>query len=177
MSTPAVADALKRAQAVFARRPHAAVHDDAPATARWTGGTACITTHANGTALATDMPPEMGGEGAAVTPGFLFRAGVAACTATRIAMGAALAGIALDRLEVVARSRSDSRGLLGMRDEAGAKIGAGPLSVALDVTLAASGVTAERLRALVEDACAHSPTTCAVRGENEIALAIDVLVS
>ena len=43
-------------------------------------------------------------------------------------MGAAAAGIVLAMLEVVARSRSDTRGLLGMLDADGAPVNAAPLS-------------------------------------------------
>jgi uncharacterized OsmC-like protein len=60
------------------------------------------------------MPSEVGGSGDQVTPGWLFRAGLASCAATRIAMAAAAEGIELATLEVRASSRSDTRGLLGM---------------------------------------------------------------
>lgn len=150
------------------------LHDDAPATSRWAGGTACITSHANGTSIATDMPAELGGRGTHVTPGFLFRAGAAACTATRIAMGAAVAGIALGRLEVEAHSRSDTRGLLGMTGEDGRDVGAGPCDLVVRVRIAAPGVDPARLRALVEDAYVHSPVACAVAHANDVTLVVDV---
>ena len=73
------------------------MHDDAPATARWRGGTRVVTSHANGIEIPTDMPGELGGSGDRVTPGWLFRAGLASCAATRIAMGAAAEGIELTR--------------------------------------------------------------------------------
>lgn len=176
MSSPSVAEALERARTVLARRPDMGLHDDAPASARWTGGTACITTHANGTAIPTDMPKELGGSGTQVTPGFLFRAGVASCTATRIAMGAAVAGIALTCVEVDVQSRSDTRGLLGMADDGGADVDAGPCDLAVRVRVAASNAEPARLRALVEESYAHSPISCAAQNANDVALTIDVVV-
>src|SRR5438552_3676240 len=95
-----IAAAMQRVEEVLRRRPDAGLHDDAPATARWQGGTRIVASHANGTQMQTDMPDELGGSGERVTPGWLFRAGVASCAATRIAMAAAAEGVALDTLEV-----------------------------------------------------------------------------
>ena len=100
-----IAAAMQRVESVLHRRPQAALHDDAPATARWQSGTRVVASHADGTQLVTDMPSELGGSGNQVTPGWLFRAGLASCAATRIAMGAAAAGIELTMLEVRASSR------------------------------------------------------------------------
>ena len=83
-----VATALERARTVLARKPAMGVHDDAPATARWGGGTRIEASHANGTRMETDMPAELGGSGDRVSPGWLFRAGIASCAATTIAMRA-----------------------------------------------------------------------------------------
>jgi organic hydroperoxide reductase OsmC/OhrA len=99
MSAEYVADAMQRAQVVLRRRPDMGMHDDAPATARWSGNTRIVMSHANGIEIQTDMPGELGGTGDQVTPGWLMRAALAACTATRIAMGAAAAGIELTALE------------------------------------------------------------------------------
>jgi len=59
---------------------------DRPATARWERGTRVVASHANGAQMATDMPNELGGTGDGVTPGWLFRAGLASCAATSIAL-------------------------------------------------------------------------------------------
>ena len=98
MAAPDLATALQRVHAVLQRRPDTGLHDDAPATACWRGGTRVIASHANGAQVLTDMPAELGGTGDQVTPGWLFRAGFASCTATCIAMNAASAGIELDAL-------------------------------------------------------------------------------
>jgi len=91
MSAQYVADAMERVEIVLRRRPDMGLHDDSPATARWRGSTRIVTSHDNGSEFTTDMPGELGGTGDQVTPGWLMRAGLAACTATRIAMGAAAA--------------------------------------------------------------------------------------
>lgn len=173
MAAQDIAEALHRVESVLRRRPETGLHDDAPATARWSGGTRVVASHANGTQLLTDMPGELGGSGDQVTPGWLFRAGLAACTTTRIAMAAAAEGIELRTLELQASSRSDTRGLLGMADEDGEAVGAGPSDVQLRVRISAHGVAPERLRALVEDSYRHSPVSCAVQGV-PVALHIEV---
>lgn len=68
----------------------------------------------------------------------LFRAGIASCLATCIAMRAAQAGIELSALEVRASSRSDLRGLFGMKEATGEVVAAGPRGVQLVVRIAAT---------------------------------------
>ena len=174
MSAEYVADAMQRAEVVLRRRPDMGIHDDAAATARWRGNTRIITSHSNGIEIPTDMPGELGGTGDQVTPGWLMRAGLASCTATRIAMGAAAAGIELTALELRATSRSDTRGMLGMNEADGTPVGAGPREVQLYVTIAAQGVSAERLRALVEESHRCSPVPCAMQEETPVELHIEV---
>lgn len=172
MSTQDIAVALQRVQAVLQRRPDAGAHDDAPATARWQRGTRVVASHANGTQITTDMPTELGGSGDQVTPGWLFRAGLAACAATSIELAAVAEGIELDLLEVRAGSRSDTRGLIGLADESGEAVGAGPFDVNLQVRIGANGVEAQRLRELVADGLRRSPIPNAVT--NATALAVQV---
>ncbi len=100
-----IAAALQRVQAVLQRRPESGLHDDSPATARWQRGMRVVSSHANGTEVATDMPAELGGSGDKVTPGWLFRAGVASCAVTTLAMVAVEEGIELSALEVRMGSR------------------------------------------------------------------------
>ncbi len=118
---------------------------------------------------------EMGGGGTAVTPGWLLRAGLASCVTTRIAMAAAVAGIELTELEVVATSQSDARGLLGMADADGQPVSAGPRDLQLHVKITATdGTSAERLRSLVEQSHGCSPVSCAVQDATAIELLIEV---
>jgi uncharacterized OsmC-like protein len=174
MSLQNIAAALERVESVLTRRPDLAMHDDAPATARWQGGTRVISSHANGAQIVSDMPTELGGSGDQVTPGWLFRAGLAACAATSITMAAAAQGIELGLLEVQATSRSDTRGLIGLADAEGQPVYAGPHDVALSVRVSALGSTPERLHALVQDAVRRSPIPNAVQTANPLPLRIVV---
>jgi len=177
MTIEDIAAAVHRVESVLERRPATGIHDDAPATAQWQTGLRVVTRHANGTQMVTDMPAELGGTGDRVTPGWLFRAGLASCLATRIAMGAASVGIELTLLEVLASSRSDARGLLGMADVSGEPVGAGPRDVQLLVRIAAPGVSAETLQDLVEDSSRCSPISAAARDAVPVALRIEVEAS
>jgi len=174
MTTEHIAAAMERVQTVLRRRPEMGLHDDAPATAAWQGDTRVVVGHGNGTRLPTDMPTELGGSGDLVTPGWLFRAGLASCATTSIALTAAAQGIELGALEVRVSSRSDTRGLLGMTDERGEPVCAGPSDLAMSVRIAARGVAPERLRALVEAGCRCSPIPNAVERATPLALRIDV---
>jgi uncharacterized OsmC-like protein len=174
MTMQDIATALQRAKAVFHRRPEAGLHDDAPATACWQGGTRTVSSHANGIRMVTDMPGELGGSGDQVTPGWLFRAGLASCLTTCIAMAAADEGIELTMLEVTATSRSDARGLLGMTGADGEPVFAGPRDVQLCVRIGAHGVASERLRTLVKDSQSCSPIPNAVSSATPLALHIDI---
>jgi hypothetical protein len=89
-------------------------------------------------------------------------------------MGAAAAGIELTALELRATSRSDTRGVLGMNEADGTPVSAGPRDVQLHVTIAARGVSAERLRALVEESHRCSPVPCAMQEETPVDLHIEV---
>src|SRR3984957_906079 len=157
MASQEIAAAMQRVEAVLKRRPEAALHDDAPAIARWESGTRVASSHGDGTRLLTDLPTELGGSGDQVTPGWLVRAGLASCLATRIAMGAAAAGFELTMLEVSASSRSDARGIFGMSEASGEPVGAGPRDIQLLVRVAAPGVSPERLRVLIEESNRCSP--------------------
>ena len=163
MAARDVATAMQRAQTVFSRRPEAALQDDATASARWESGTRIVASHANGTQIPSDMPCELGGTGDRVSPGWLFRAGIASCTATTIAMAAAADGVDVTTLEVQVDSRSDSRGLLGMTDADGKRVSAGPSDYRIVVRIAAPGTSAEQLRAVVEEGLHRSPMQHALK--------------
>jgi organic hydroperoxide reductase OsmC/OhrA len=174
MTIEDIAAAVQRVESVLKRRPAIGIHDDEPATAQWQAALRVAVRHANGTQIVTDMPSELGGRGEHVTPGWLYRAGLASCLATRIAMGAASAGIELTLLEVFASSRSDVRGLLGMADVSGEPVGAGPYAVQLLVRIAAPGASAEKLQSLVEDSNRCSPISAATRNAVPVSLQIEM---
>jgi uncharacterized OsmC-like protein len=174
MATQDIAAAMRRVETVLHRRPEAGLHEDAPASAHWRGGTRILSRHANGAELLTDMPSELGGSGDQVTPGWLFRAGLASCLATCIAMRAAAAGIELESLIVTATSRSDTRGLLGMADAAGDPVCAGPSNVQLTAHVSAPGTSPDRLRELVEESHRCSPVPTALRNAVPVTLRIEL---
>ncbi len=169
-----IAAAWRRVERVLRRSPKTGLQADVPATAVWNDGARVACTHSNGTTVVTDMPTEMGGDGTGVTPGWLMRAGLASCAATTIAMNAAVAGIRLTTLEVVASSRSDTRGLLGMMDTDGKLVTAGPCDVQLRIRISAADDTSPQvLRALVERSHNCSPVACAIQESIPVELRID----
>jgi uncharacterized OsmC-like protein len=174
MALQQIAAALRRVEAALQRRPEFGLHEDAPATSRWEGGTRAVTRHANGFQVATDMPTELGGRGEGVTPGWLFRAGLASCATTSIVLGAAARGVALRALEVRAASRSDARGLLAMCDADGQPVYGGPSDVQLQVRIAADAASPEQLRTLVVESLRCSPVPNALQHATPLALQIDI---
>jgi uncharacterized OsmC-like protein len=172
-----IAAALQRARSVYARRPQAALHDDTTATARWTGGTRIETQHPQGHSVTSDMPTEFGGRGDAVSPGWLFRAGLGACTATCIAMVAAEQGLALGLLEVEAGSCSDARGLLGVPDEAGVAVPAGSRDLRMHVRLAAPGAGTAQLEEVAAEGLRRSPVYAALCANVPIAVRVSAIAS
>ena len=175
MSLQEVAAAMARVCHVLMRRPEMAMHDDAPATARWRGGMRNVATHENGTAIETDMAPEIGGTGDRVTPGWLFRAGLASCAVTSIAMRAAAEGVTLTMLEAHVESRTDMRGILDMTSADGAPVHAGPAEIHLRVKIAADDMAADDLQALVNRGCRCSPVPSAIVTPTPLAIHVDVL--
>jgi uncharacterized OsmC-like protein len=160
MGMQAVADALARLEKVLRRKPEAGLSADAPARARWTGPDNALRVacrHPAGHEVLTDMPAELGGNGDQPTPGWLYRAGMAACATTSIAMLAAAEGVMLARLEVEATSVSDARGLVELHDERGVAASPAPLDQALRVRIAADGATPAQLQSLVQRALQRSP--------------------
>ncbi|MFN8062226.1 MAG: OsmC family protein [Vicinamibacterales bacterium] len=146
-----------------------------PATTRWESGLRFVTTHPKGSTITTDMPVQLGGGGREPSPGWFFRAGLASCAATTIAMEAAAQGIELTTLEVAAHSRSDSRGFLGVPDELGSPVFAGPHEVSLHVRIAAAGASPDTLRQMVERSQERSPIPSAVRSAVPVVLKVDVV--
>lgn len=175
MTMQEIAAAMERAQTVLARRPDMGLHDDMPGMARWQGGLSTLVSHVNGAQMVTDMPAELGGSGEYVSPGWLVRAGLAACTLTAIAMVAAAEGITLHSLEVRTDSRSDARGLLRLAGDDGKPCYPGPQDVRMVVRIAAASVSAERLRALVDTAQRCSPMGAAIEQAVPVALQVEVL--
>jgi uncharacterized OsmC-like protein len=174
MTAETIAKAVRRVRDLLSRRPEAAIRADEPAVARWRQGLRVVCTHANGTQIATDLPAELGGTGDQVTPGWLMRAGLASCVATRVAVGAAAEGIALTRLEVSATSTSDARGLFGMTTDLGEPVTAAPRELRVEVHIAASSVPPERLQAIIDESYHCSPVSAALVSAVPVALHVEI---
>jgi uncharacterized OsmC-like protein len=174
MTSREITAALERTERLLKRRPSAALHPDAPCTARWVGGTRVVARDPRGREVATDLPTALGGGDADVSPGWLVRAGAANCMATCIALSATRAGIELDRLVVDVISRSDTRGLLGMTDEDGAPVFPGPRDFEMTVRIASRGASAEQLRTLVDSARRVSPVQAVIEQAAPVAIRVEI---
>jgi uncharacterized OsmC-like protein len=159
MSTERIRQSLDQVASHFAAHPEDALSQDKPAVAVLESGLRCRASGPGGATLVSDMPPPLGGDGSAPSPGWLLRAALANCDATVIAMRAAQLGIVLQRLEVTVESQSDDRGLVGVADA----VPAGPLSVRVRVRIAADRASAHDLHELVHWAEQHSPVSDALR--------------
>ena len=154
-----IRESIISVKSALASKPDAGPAPDRPAVAVIEDGLRCRIEGASGWTVVTDMPPAVGGEGAAPTPGWLIRAALASCAATTIAMRAAELDLPLTRLEVTAESETDMRGLLGVGDG----VEPGPVSALLRVRLAAEAADARHLEELVVWADSHSPVGDCVR--------------
>jgi len=96
--------------------------------------------------IISDMPPTVGGEGSAPTPGWFMQAALATCNATGIAMKAAREGIELNTLEVSIDTESDTRGIFGIQES----IKVGPLNMRTRVRIGAEGESEEKLHEIVK---------------------------
>ncbi|MES2633020.1 MAG: OsmC family protein [Pseudomonadota bacterium] len=152
-----IRESLLRAREVLERKPSAALKEDSVAVASWNGSLSTRLQHPTVSPLTTEMPSALGGADGP-SPGWYFRAGVASCMATSIAMEAAVQGIALTRLEVQAHSESDARGMLGTPG-----VPAGPLRFWLKVGIESPDASDEQLRALVALADSRSPMAQGLR--------------
>jgi uncharacterized OsmC-like protein len=123
-----------------------------------------------GRTIETDMVKGVGGTDTAPSPGWLFRAALASCDATLIAMRAAMLGIELERVEVSIDSESNDYGILGIDDS----VPAGPLGVRTRVRVAAKDADAAAIRDLVDWAIAHCPVCDAVK--RSIPVSVEVAV-
>jgi uncharacterized OsmC-like protein len=175
MSEERIATALERLESVLRARPTFGEHEETPAIARWQDGVRLSVSHPKkDLKVLTDLPAELGGDGEGVTPGWLMRAGLAACAASSILLSAAAEGMELQSLELTAGARSDVRGLLGMAGEKGAPVSAAFSVVRLLVRISASGVPRERLQALIERANQRSPVSSALQHSVPVELSIEL---
>ncbi|NQW14426.1 MAG: OsmC family protein [Rhodobacter sp.] len=150
--------------------PQDALSTSSPITAVMEDGLRCRATGAEGQSMVTDMPKAVGGGSSAPSPGWLSRAALATCDATRIALRAAELGLALDTLEVTTDSVDDDRGLFGIDKS----VRAGSLSIRTRVTIGATGVDEKTLREIVDYAVTHSPVADSCRDETPSTVEITI---
>lgn len=118
--------------------------------------------------IVTDMPKGVGGRAELASPGWLLRAAVASCVATVIGMEAARADVDLSELVVEVDSESDDRGILGMDPDTDA----GPASMSIRITTAASGTDAQRLREVVATGADRCPVCDAAKRSVDVSVEI-----
>jgi uncharacterized OsmC-like protein len=159
MSNAEIRIALEKLSQNLMHQPEKARAKHASATASLESGLKCRVVGPTGMQIETDMPPAMGGTASAPNPGWFFRASLASCCATMIAMRAACIGIHLTKLEVTVESDGDNRGMLGLDDH----VSAGMSALRTNVAIAADNAAPEQLEELVRWADQHSPVGCTVR--------------
>ena len=96
MSVEHIQNSVNGVIAYLKDNPKDALSTSPPITAVMEGGLKCRATGESGQSVITDMPQAVGGDGSAPSPGWLSRAALATCDATRIALRAAELGMSLD---------------------------------------------------------------------------------
>jgi uncharacterized OsmC-like protein len=171
MSSEAIRESIRKAMTYLGEHPAEARYTDSSATATLDRGLRISVEGPSGERIFTDMPTSVGGTTSAPSPGWLFRAALAGCEATLIAMRAAVQGVELTRLEVVVDSESDDRGILGLDEGAPA----GPLGMRVRVRLSASGASESALRQIAVWGHQHCPVSDAVRRAIDVSLEVDAV--
>jgi uncharacterized OsmC-like protein len=159
MSSEQIRSSIEAATKYLTEHPDEARYTDSAATATLVGGLRVRVDGPGGESITADMPKSVGGGGEAPSPGWLFRAALASCEATLIAMRAAAQGVELTLLEVTTDSESNDRGILGIDDA----VSAGPLSIDVRVRIEATDIGADRLREIAEWGLRHCPVDDAAR--------------
>ncbi|WP_176442490.1 OsmC family protein [Noviherbaspirillum humi] len=171
MNPDRIKQSLEKMTAYFEANPQRAIAADKPATATIESGLRVKALGPKGESMITDMPPGIGGDNTAPTPGWFLRAALANCDATMIALRAAQLGMELTTLEVTVVSDSDSRGLIS--DES--NIPAGPLGFQVTVRIDAKGAATGELQDLVRWAENHSPVGDALRRAVPVTVTVTVM--
>lgn len=164
-----IGDAIRNATEYLTDNPGEARYTDSAAVATLDDGLKVKVTASDGRTISTDMPTGVGGTDGAPSPGWLFRAALASCDVTLIAMRAAMLGIELAEVEVSIDSESNDYGILGI-DET---VPAGPLSVRSSVKVRAKDADPAAIRELVDWAIAHCPVCDATKRAVPMTLEID----
>lgn len=157
MSVMHIKQSVERVVNHYTENPGKARDPGTPVSAVMEEGLRCRVQKQDGTpVVVTDMSTGIGGGGSAPSPGLIFRAALASCDATFVALRAAQVGIELTTLEVTVEGDPDdisTLGFLGIDDS----IPAGELGLRLAFRIGAENASPERLRELVTYIEAHSP--------------------
>ena len=153
-----IRSAIEGATSWVREHPDEARYSDSPATARLEAGLRVQVTGPDGASLTTDMPSAVGGGGSAFSPGWAYRAAVAACVLSLATMRAAQLGVLGFSCEVEVDSESDDRGILGI-DEG---VPAGPLAVRIGFRMHAASADRATLEEVANWAVAHCPVSEAI---------------
>src|SRR2546427_12504453 len=100
MTKEQIRSSIEAAVKYLTEHPDEARYTDSPATATVVEGLLVHVEGPSGESMTTDMPMSVGGGGTGPSPGWVFRAALASCEATLIAMRAAAEGVELALLEV-----------------------------------------------------------------------------
>ena len=164
-----IGDAIRQATEYLTDHPEEARYTDSAAVATLGDGLRVVVADPDGRQISTDMPTGVGGKDSAPSPGWLFRAALAACDTTLIAMRAAMLGVEVDDVKVTIDSESNDYGILGI-DES---VPAGPLSIRTNVSVRAKNADGEEIRQLVDWAVAHCPVCDATKRAIPVTVEID----
>jgi uncharacterized OsmC-like protein len=169
MSNLRAREPLERAQRLFRERPSAA-KKNVPATAVLRNGLRCEITGPGGESVATDMPGPLGGEGSAPSPGWLFRASLASCSASAIAMRAAMRGIELREIEVTVQGDFDARGAVGIDG-----VSMALSQMRMSVKISAADASEVQLREIAQWGATQSTVSATLRERSPVTLEVLVV--
>lgn len=164
-----IRSAIEKAIGYLSEHPDEARYTDSVARATLGDSLRVDVEGSDGERIVTDMPRGVGGLAEHPTPGWLFRAAVASCVASTVAMETAREGIELTALDVEVDSESDDRGILGMDPD----VPAGPSSMRIQITAAAAGVDPERLNEVVTAGAARCPVCDATKRPVDVSVEIE----
>jgi uncharacterized OsmC-like protein len=164
-----IKDSIENAIRYLSEHPDEARYTDTFAQATLTDALRVGVEGPKGARIVTDMPDGVGGLGQHPSPAWFFRAGLASCVASTIAMEAAREGVTLSALEVEVDSESDDRGILGM-DET---VPAGPLSTRIRVRARVEGTDEKALREILERGAGRCPVYDATKRAVDVSLELE----
>jgi uncharacterized OsmC-like protein len=169
MSIAEIGKAVEIVEDYLQSQPAPGPQPDAPATATIDSGLRCRIESPQGGTIYTDMPAHIGGGDTANSPGWHLRAALASCDATLLAIRAARLGLQLDSIEVRVEASSDGRGMF--LDEG---ISPGSSAMHLFFKIGASGVSREKIEALVHWVEEHSPVGADITRAVDVQSTIEV---